>query len=74
MDFRISNGLQKISDYREEHLHVFELDILLLLKAKIIHRIFETNSGFHVKSRTTEKVEFLFFESFLLVLTKLSFW
>ena len=36
------------------------------------HKVLETNSSFHVKKRTTERVEFLFFKSFLLVLTKLS--
>ena len=35
-----------------------------------IHKIFETNSSFHVKQRSTGKVQFLFFSSFLLVLTK----
>ena len=38
------------------------------------NKIFETNSSFHVKRRTTGKVYFLFFKSFLLVLTKFSFW
>ena len=36
--------------------------------------IFETNSSFHVKQCTTGKLQFLFFRSFLLVLTKFSFW
>ena len=40
----------------------------------VSHSIFETNSGFHVKWRTTGKVSFLFFKSFLLVLTKFLFW
>ena len=40
----------------------------------IIHKIFETNSSFHVKQRTTGKVYFLFFKRFLLVSTKFSFW
>ena len=40
----------------------------------ITHKIFKTISGFYVKQRITGKVEFLFFESFLVVLTKLSFW
>ena len=35
-----------------------------------IHKIFETNSSFHVKQHTTGKVQFLFFSSILLVLTK----
>ena len=37
------------------------------------HKILETNSSFHMKWHITGKVKFLFFESFLLVLTKLSF-
>ena len=39
-----------------------------------IQKIFETNSSFHMKQRTTGKVHFLFLSSFLLVLTKFSFW
>ena len=39
----------------------------------IIHKIFKGNSSFHVKIRTTGKVQFLFFRRFLLVLTKFSF-
>ena len=39
-----------------------------------IHRIFEANSSFHVKQHTTGKVQFLFCNSFLLVLAKFSFW
>ena len=38
----------------------------------ITHKIFETNSSFHLN--TTGKVWFLFFKSLLLLLTKLSFW
>ena len=34
----------------------------------------EINSSFHVKSGTTGKVQFLFFKSLMLVLTKFSFW
>ena len=40
----------------------------------IMDKIFEINSSFHVKYRTTGKVQILFFNSFLLVLTKFSFW
>ena len=40
----------------------------------IIQKIFETNSGFHVKQRPTGKVQFLFFSSFWLLLKKFSFW
>ena len=36
-------------------------------------KIFEKNSSFHVKQRTTGKVRFLFSRSLLLVLTKFSF-
>ena len=42
--------------------------------ATTIHRTFEINASFHLKQRTTGKVQFLFFGSFLLVLTKFSFW
>ena len=48
--------------------------VVRLLEATIIHKIFETNSSFHVKQRTPGKVQFLFFRRFLLVLTKFSFW
>ena len=37
-----------------------------------IHKIFETNSSFHAKQRTTGK--FLFFRRFLLVLTNFHCW
>ena len=40
----------------------------------ITHKIFETNFSFHVNEHTTGKALFLFFKSFLLALTKLSFW
>ena len=40
----------------------------------ISHKISEGNPSFHVKQRTIGEVEFVFFKSFLLVLTKLSFW
>ena len=39
-----------------------------------IQKILETNSSFYTKQRTTGKVEFLFFSSFKLILTKFSFW
>ena len=42
-------------------------------EATIIHKLFETNSSFHMKSHTTGKVQFLFFRRFLLILTKFSF-
>ena len=37
-------------------------------------KIFEKNSSFHVKQRTTRKNQFLFSRSLLLVLAKFSFW
>ena len=40
----------------------------------IIYKIFATNSNYHVKQRTTWTVEYLFFKSFLLILTNFSFW
>ena len=39
-----------------------------------VDKIFETSSTFHVKYRTTGKFPFLFFGSFLLLLTKFLFW
>ena len=42
------------------------------LLSTIIHKIFVTNSGFHVEQHTTGKVQFLFFRRFLLVLAKVS--
>ena len=44
-----------------------------LKRITIIRKIFETNLSFHVKYRTTEKVQFLLFRKFLLALTKFSF-
>ena len=43
-------------------------------KLETMDKKFETNSSFHVKQRTTGKVQFLSFRSFLLVLKKFSFW
>ena len=37
-------------------------------------KTFEKNSSFHVKQRTTGKVQFLFSRGILLALTKSSFW
>ena len=48
--------------------------IQVSINATTIHKIFEANSTFYVKQRTTEKVQFLIFSSFLLVLTKFPFW
>ena len=50
------------------------IDNARLVITAIIHKILETNSSFHVKWGTTGKVYFLFFKSFLLALTKFSFW
>ena len=36
-----------------------------------IHKIFETNSSFHGKQRTTGKVQFLFFSSFYAIIDKI---
>ena len=36
------------------------------------HKIFETNSSFHIKQRTTQKLELLFCARFMLVLSKFS--
>ena len=44
-----------------------------LFAETIIHKILETNSSFNVKDCTSGKVQFLFFSSFLLKLTKFSF-
>ena len=38
-----------------------------------IHKIFDRNSSFHVKQLTTGKVEFLFFQRILQLITKLLF-
>ena len=43
------------------------------LQYTIIHKIFETDSSFHVKQRTVGKVQVLFFCRFLLLLAKFSF-
>ena len=43
------------------------------LRPEIIHKIFEKSSGFHVKYRTTGKVQFLFSRRFLPALIKFLF-
>ena len=43
-------------------------------KPTITDKISETNSSFRVKYPTAGKVSLLFSKSFLLVLTKISFW
>ena len=53
---------------------LFAVVLVWILQVTIIHKVLETNSSFHVKERTTGKVQFLFFRKFLLLLTKLSFW
>ena len=52
----------------------FAVVLVWILHIKIIHKVLETNSSFHVKERTTGKVQVLFFRKFLLLLTKFSFW
>ena len=44
-----------------------------IIRGTIILFPFETNCSFHVKQLTIRKVQFLFFKSFLVVLTKVSF-
>ena len=46
------------------YIYIYIIYIYIFVYLSITHKIFETNSSFH----------FLFFKSFLLVLTKLSFW
>ena len=53
---------------------LFAVVLVWILQVTIIHKVLETNSSFHVKERTTGKVQFLFFRKFLLLLTKFSFW
>ena len=53
--------------------HSGEIVKTITVKSTIIHKIFETNSSFHVKYHTTGNVQFLFFRRFLLVQTKFSF-
>ena len=53
---------------------LFAVVLVWILHITIIHKVLETNSSFHVKERTTGKVQFLFFRKFLLLLTKFSFW
>ena len=48
--------------------------LFFLLISTTVHKIFETNSSFHVKQCTTGKLQFVFFSSFLLVFTNFSFW
>ena len=50
---------------------LFAVVLVWILQVTIIHKVLETNSSFHVKERTTGKVQFLFFREFLLLLT---FW
>ena len=65
---------------RNSNISIFEA---IFLKQKrwrlsktitIPDKMCETNSSFHVKYRTTGKVKFPFSRSFVLVLTKFSFW
>ena len=41
---------------------------------RITHKVTETNSTFHMEWHIAGKVEFLCVKSFILILTKLSFW
>ena len=50
------------------------LDLFLFSDTTILAKIYETNFSVSVKQRTTGKVQFQFLNSFLLVLTKFSFW
>ena len=56
-----------------ETMNYFRKKLDLRHLARIIHKIFETNSSFHVKQRTTGKVQLLFFRRFCLVLIKFLF-
>ena len=47
---------------------------VLQILTTVLSKIFETNSSFYVKQRTTQKVKFPFSRSFVLVLTKFLFW
>ena len=50
-----------------------KLDTKKLFLKTVMRTIFAPDSSFHVKWRTTGKVQFLFFRRFLLVLTKFLF-
>ena len=53
-------------------LYIFQLGHYL--QPTIMDRLFETNFSFLVKQRTMGKGQFLYFRSFLLILTKFLFW
>ena len=54
------------------HCEIYDIYIpRKCIESTIIHKIFETNSSFHVKQHTNEKVLFVFFKRFLLILTKI---
>ena len=65
--WRLLSSMKTFNQYR----HFYAIWRIL---STIIREIFETNSSLHVKQCTMVKDKFLFFKSFLLVLTKLSFW
>ena len=48
-------------------------DPIIKYRSTIIHKIFVTNCSFHVKQRTTGKVQYLFFKSFWPVSLKILF-
>ena len=54
--------------YQRKYQCLFILSPKSAFKATIIHEIFEKSSSFHVKYLITEKIHFLFFMRFLLVL------
>ena len=52
----------------------FQRGIIRFFFTIILAKIYETNFSISVKQRTMGKVQFQFLNSFLLVLTKFSFW
>ena len=61
------------STRKKNRIQLYQL-LQVSICATTIHKIFKRNSSFHVKQRTTGKVQFLFFSCFLLGVTKFSFW
>ena len=70
---RIQKPVKHLSWSSLETMNYFRKKLDLRHLARIIHKIFETNSSFHVKQRTTGKVQLLFFRRFCLVLIKFLF-
>ena len=54
-------------------LNISFSDLEFHQRATIINKVFETNSSFYVKLRSTGKVQLMFFRSFMLVLAEFSF-